>query len=238
MKILTALLLVSIAAAQTRAASPVAAGEVDEKNIFAKCVTCHGRDAKGNPVMAKLFKVDQSRMNLLDATARFADAELAKVVLGGRGKMPGFRRQLKETEISAIFGYIRSLASQATATETSKPTTPEGLAMVAAAQPAAPVAKVGDVDGKKIFVKCATCHGKDAKGNPAMAKMLKVDQSSLNLVDATARFTDAELAKVILGGRGKMSGFRRQLKEVEVSAVLGYIRSLASVPAAAVGEKK
>jgi len=44
------------------------------------------------------------------------------------------------------------------------------------------VATGSENSGKAVYdAKCAGCHGKDAKGNPGMAKMFKVDPSALNL---------------------------------------------------------
>lgn len=84
-------------------------------------------------------------------------------------------------------------------------------------------------DEKKIYdKKCASCHGKDGKGNAAMVKMLKVDASLLNLIDKeTQDKTDEDLAAVIAEGRNKMPAYGGSLKSEEIKSVVSYIRSLA-----------
>lgn len=83
--------------------------------------------------------------------------------------------------------------------------------------------------GKKIFdTKCATCHGTDAKGKPAMAKMFKVEPVELDLTSAgPAGKKDEELTKTISDGKNKMPAYSKQLKADEIKAVVGYVRTLA-----------
>ncbi len=110
----------------------------------------------------------------------------------------------------------------------------------------APAAKPADIDGKALFgAKCAMCHAKDAKGNPNMAKTFKVDQSRMNLVDATSQFSDADLTKVVLEGRGtNMKPWKDKLKDSEIAAILAYVHTLAPAKtdatkgAAPAGDKK
>ena len=106
------------------------------------------------------------------------------------------------------------------------------LALNAAAQgPAAPA----PADAAKAFAsKCAACHAKDGKGNASMAKMFKLkDAASLDLTgEATAQKTDAELAKAVAEGRGKMPSFKSKLKDAEISALVAYLRALSAAPAA------
>lgn len=79
--------------------------------------------------------------------------------------------------------------------------------------------------GKALFEKsCVGCHGKDGKGNPAMAKVL--GEKGLNLTaPEVAKKSDDELLKVIGQGMGKMPASK--LSKDEQKQVLGYVRSLA-----------
>ncbi len=87
--------------------------------------------------------------------------------------------------------------------------------------------KAAAPDGKALFAaKCASCHGKDAKGNPGMAKMFKVDAAALSLVGLKDK--DEDLAKIIKVGKNKMPKFQDKLGDPETAAVLAYIRSLDS----------
>lgn len=84
-------------------------------------------------------------------------------------------------------------------------------------------------DGKKIYEKkCASCHGKDGKGNQIMLKMLKVDISLLDIVDkGTLDKTDDKLVSITAKGINKMPAYGKELKDEEIKGVISYIRSLA-----------
>ena len=95
-----------------------------------------------------------------------------------------------------------------------------------------PTAAAGDVaaGGKTFAAKCVTCHGKDAKGNPAMAKMYKVELAVLDLTrkDAQGK-TDPELTEIVKNGKGKnMKGFAGKLTDAEIAGVVAHLRGLAA----------
>lgn len=75
------------------------------------CASCHGRDGKGNPAMAKAFKAKPGALDLLDAgTLGKTDAELSRATAEGAGKMPAFKGKLSADAISQTIAYLRSLA--------------------------------------------------------------------------------------------------------------------------------
>ena len=77
-------------------------------------------------------------------------------------------------------------------------------------------------DGAALWVQnCASCHGKDGSGNTTMGK-------KLGLKDYTKEqgFSDAEAANVIKNGKGKMKGYKDKLSDVDVKALVTYVRSL------------
>ncbi|MGE5219629.1 MAG: c-type cytochrome [Chloroflexota bacterium] len=81
--------------------------------------------------------------------------------------------------------------------------------------------------GKATYDKlCASCHGPDGKGNPAMIKAL--GEKGLNIVgkDTKAK-KDEELLKVITQGAGKMPASGKSLSQQAQKDVLAYTRSLA-----------
>ncbi|MBI2915681.1 MAG: cytochrome c [Elusimicrobia bacterium] len=82
---------------------------------------------------------------------------------------------------------------------------------------------------KKLYdSKCASCHGKDGKGNAAMSKAFKVSPAAQNLVDEeTVAKKDEELLKIIGEGKNKMPAYAKQLKAEEQKLVLQYARGLA-----------
>lgn len=51
--------------------------------------------------------------------------------------------------------------------------------------------------------KCKSCHGPDGAGNPAIAKMMKVEMKALGSKEVQAK-SDADLKKIIMEGQGKM----------------------------------
>ena len=180
----------------------------------AKCASCHGKDGKGNPSMAKMFKVDLPALSLTDAaTAARKDSELIATISKGKDKMPKFGGKLQEAEIGDVVAYVRSLGGSS---ETPAP-------VAGGAKPAA-----GFGDAAKLFgSKCASCHGKDGKGNPSMAKMFKVDPSALNLLDpGTLDKKDKELALATSKGKGKMPAYEGKLKQEEIGSIISYLRSL------------
>jgi mono/diheme cytochrome c family protein len=99
-----------------------------------------------------------------------------------------------------------------------------GLGMIGAWSSAA-LATGGDA-GKAVYEKsCVSCHGKDGKGNPAMAKAL--GDKGLNLTaKSVAQMSDGEVLKILAEGKGKMPA-QKLLSKDEQKQVLGYIRSFA-----------
>lgn len=77
---------------------------------------------------------------------------------------------------------------------------------------------------------CASCHGKDGKGNPKMAKMFKVEPAVLDLtVGATPKMTDADLIKIITEGKGKkMPAFAKKMTAQQIKDVAAAVRALAT----------
>ena len=84
-------------------------------------------------------------------------------------------------------------------------------------------AKAGKASYDKL---CASCHGVEGKGNPAMIKAL--GEQGLNIVGReTKAKKDDELLKIIVEGAGKMPASGKGLSPQEQKDVLTYTRSLA-----------
>lgn len=81
--------------------------------------------------------------------------------------------------------------------------------------------------------KCASCHGKDGRGNSKMLKMLKVEAKDLDLLDAKSTpEEDAEFARIILEGKGKkMPAFKAKLGGLDAAELVKYIHSLKTASA-------
>jgi cytochrome c6 len=90
-----------------------------------------------------------------------------------------------------------------------------------------PAAGAGEANpGKAQYDKlCASCHGRDGKGNPAMAKAM--GEKGLNLTTKEVKDAkDEELLKVTVEGRGKMPASGKGLSKSEQKEVLEYVRGL------------
>lgn len=75
-----------------------------------KCVACHGADGSGQTSMGKAMKIRDLRS---DEVQKQTDLELTKVIAGGKGKMPGYGKQMSEDDIKALIAHIRTLHGSA-----------------------------------------------------------------------------------------------------------------------------
>jgi Cytochrome c, mono- and diheme variants len=81
-------------------------------------------------------------------------------------------------------------------------------------------------DGAAIYkVKCASCHGPDGSGMTPMGKSMKL--RDLRSPDVQ-KLTDADLHKLTAGGKGKMPAYKAKLTEAEITALVTYMRSMAT----------
>ena len=71
---------------------------------------------------------------------------------------------------------------------------------------------------------CKSCHGADGTANPAIAKMMKVDIADLKSSEV-ASMSDAAMATVITGGKGKMRPVTA-VNSASADNVVAYVRSL------------
>ncbi|HJW95874.1 MAG TPA: cytochrome c [Thermoanaerobaculia bacterium] len=78
-------------------------------------------------------------------------------------------------------------------------------------------------DGPALYkAKCAGCHGATGAGDTSVGKSLKV--APLNGVDVQKK-TDAEIEKVITGGKGKMPAIGKSFTPDQLKALVTVIRS-------------
>ncbi len=66
------------------------------------CVACHGVDLKGSP---PAFPSLEGILN------RRVEGDVAGVIMGGKGRMPGFAAQIDAAKIQALLAYLRSPAA-------------------------------------------------------------------------------------------------------------------------------
>lgn len=83
----------------------------------------------------------------------------------------------------------------------------------------------GAGEGKNLFDKsCKTCHGPDGQGNPAIAKMMKVEFKPLSSAEVQSQ-SDAQLKGIITKGKGKMKPVA-SLSAAQADDVIAYVRTL------------
>src|SRR5476651_797676 len=80
-------------------------------------------------------------------------------------------------------------------------------------------------DGKAVYDKsCKSCHGPEGAGNPAVAKMMKVEMKALGSKEVQAK-SDDDLKAVITKGAGKMKPVA-SVQGGDVDAVVAFVRTL------------
>jgi len=112
-----AALVTYLKTAGSKAADPKPAGQPAPKTAvnadYKACVSCHGKDGKGNAGMAKMFKVPPPALDLTGAGVQEKkDEDLAKIILDGKGKMPAYKAKLNEAQLKELLKYLRTLAPQ------------------------------------------------------------------------------------------------------------------------------
>ena len=83
-------------------------------------------------------------------------------------------------------------------------------------------------EGQKLFeMRCARCHGRDAKGSMEMAMTLKLDPVLLDLTrNQVVQKPLADLVKLIASGHGKMPKQKAWLTDAQIWEVAKYLQSL------------
>ncbi|HEV3200772.1 MAG TPA: cytochrome c [Bryobacteraceae bacterium] len=87
------------------------------------------------------------------------------------------------------------------------------------------LAYAGTAEGKELYnAKCASCHGANGEGKPAIAKILNVTQKHLGSKEVQAK-SDADLKKAILEGQGKMRPIAG-VNAKQADDVVAFVRTL------------
>lgn len=194
-----------------------AQADPDGARLYASnCAACHGEKGTGGigvPLALPSFQ------------ASVSDEYLRKTIhLGRPGRvMPAFSR-LKDDEIDAIVGYLRSWNSGPTVTYSDKPVP-------------------GDPEhGKQLFQKhCVTCHGANGEGAKGTGVTFSRPRDLLIMAPALhnpgflAAASDAMIKTTLMNGREgtPMVSFLKQgLTEKDIDDVVSYVRSFEKQPLA------
>jgi mono/diheme cytochrome c family protein len=88
-----------------------------------------------------------------------------------------------------------------------------------------PLAAADAAAGKAVYDKsCKSCHGADGAGNPAVAKMMKVEMKALGSKEVQAK-SDDDLKAVVTKGAGKMKPVASVTGD-QVASVVAFVRTL------------
>lgn len=149
-----------------------------------QCAICHGGDLMGNPpAFPALIHIEQ----------RLTPTQIAGVIQGGKGRMPGFPSVYGQG-LDQLIDYL-------------------GHPTVAASTT---VIDTGGKDpmGQRLYTEhCAACHGADHSGEVSKYP---------GLLGVRARLTDSEILAAIHNGKGRMPAFP-QLTVSDTAAILRFL---------------
>ncbi|MEO8459274.1 MAG: cytochrome-c oxidase, cbb3-type subunit III [Dokdonella sp.] len=164
------------------------ATRIGQRLFVDNCAACHGRDGHGNAALGAPNLVDQYWLY-----GGSGDAIMTSIVEGRHGVMPAFDTSFDAAGVTNLANYVLSLSGA-------------GHSAHSAAA------------GKPLFAVCASCHGVDGKGNPAIG--------APNLASATWLYgSDIEtIEHTIRHGRGgTMPAWRSRINEAQARLIAAWI---------------
>jgi len=171
-----------------------------------QCAACHGPQGRGDgPKAAQLEGPHPASLADREAMSTVSPVDVyRKLTIGVAGTaMPQFEETLSPEDRWAVATYVATLRAD-------EGTVREGEGQYAAA--------------------CASCHGATGGGDGTLAAALSVRPPALHDFAVQGRFSDRELAELVLRGRPgtAMPGFARTLDPRDVAKVVAFVRVLAS----------
>ncbi len=191
------------------------------KRLFTTyCYLCHGMDGKGKGPLAKSLKIFPAD---LTRTVRVrSDIVLTKIITGegrqfitGQARhniisdvMPKWSQVFSKQQVKALIAYLRFIS-----------TSDHPL--------------VGDPElGLKLYQKfCSVCHGEEGEGDGEMTKIMPIEPMDHTNPNEINDFSNEELRDSILNSTGEnsfMPAWKNIITDIEVEALISYIRLLAS----------
>ncbi len=83
--------------------------------------------------------------------------------------------------------------------------------------------------GQAVFLRqCAPCHGKSGKGDGPAAIVFNPRPADLTDPNGIGMLSDDQILETLRHGRLPMPAFEKLLSDVEIRAVLSFVRSLGS----------
>ncbi len=192
----------------------------------AHCASCHGEDGKGETDMAESLEVAVSDLTDDKSMSKITDRELyIAIAEGGRNihgpsVMPQWANRLTPDQTWDVVAYLRMLHRRPAFT--------------------------GDTGkGAKTFGEnCSYCHGRDGKGNTAIAKAFTTPPPDFTDRSQMGSFTELDVYIAILGGGDAighsefMPSWGDVLAESDLWDLVAYIKSLENRPGPPDSSKK
>src|SRR5216110_3046518 len=167
-----------------------------------QCVQCHGAAGRGDGPKAHQLE-GPPPASLADRAAMSTVSAVdvyRKLTIGVAGTaMPQFEETLSPEDRWAVASYVATLRADDAMVR-------EGEGLYAA--------------------QCASCHGATGGGDGPLAKVLSVRPPALSDLAVLGRFTDQELARLVMQGRPgtPMPGFARTLDPGQVTSLVAFLR--------------
>ncbi|MEG7522846.1 MAG: c-type cytochrome [Chromatiales bacterium] len=176
------------------------------------CFLCHGKSGKGDGPLAGKLDTPVTDLTNGGHVSQLSDRELFRIIQGTMAhgtvnkSMPRWGLAISEPQIHSLVAYIRFL-------HRSK----HELA--------------GDPElGKKVYQKnCATCHGRDGKGDGALTNVITMSPADHTDGVTMNQISNEQMRKTItIGstGKGLMPGWKDLLSDAEIDGLISYIRLL------------
>ena len=107
----TTLTLAVLALGLSALKSPVTLAVADDAKVTyaKKCASCHGPDGSGGTPMGKQMKLRDLRSAEVQ---KQTDAQLTTIIGKGKGKMPGYDKDLGADGVKQMVAHMRQLAKK------------------------------------------------------------------------------------------------------------------------------
>jgi cytochrome c oxidase cbb3-type subunit 3 len=192
------------------------------QRIFARlCITCHGKDGKGETDMVDMLDVKPSDLTKGEYKYGKTDGEMFTLLRDGTmtGMVP-FGNQLKEPQLWHLVNYVRTFA----------PKTAKGVVVEETPVPENPIeyTKASIQRGKQFYARfCIKCHGANGKGDTEMREFLATHPSDLTNGEWKYGSRDGDLFTIIKNGnQGDMDAFAAMLNDERIWHVVNYLKSM------------
>jgi mono/diheme cytochrome c family protein len=184
------------------------------------CITCHGKDGKGETDMVDMLDVKPSDLTKGEYKYGKTDGEMFTLLRDGTttGMVP-FANQLKEPQMWHLVNYVRTFA----------PKTAKGVVVEETPVPENPIESnpASIKRGKQFYVRfCVTCHGENGKGDTEMREFLSTHPSDLTNGEWKFGSRDGDIFTIIKDGSGDMEAFATRLADERIWHVVNYLKSL------------